>query len=208
MRTSICRGARLVLEFVLRVVSGEPRCDKRPAAPQPRDAAGAVVELAQQGFQRSLLEFTDLESTTYADIVKVFDLAERRLSTMKDCADSAVANSLAGFPSAATSARGGDGSRPDGIGHNLNRQTYLFSKILGPMDRPGEIPNGWGAASKSVKRRRLPNDWRDAVDASGTLPKGQQWRYASFCGQTLRYFHVPSEVSNGFDRIIEIAYFR
>jgi hypothetical protein len=176
--------------------------------PVMEEARVAVVELAQRGFQRSLLDFNNLESTTYADVVKVFDLTEQRLRTMKTCVHSAVAKPFAGFPSAATSAGGADRYWVERIGHTLNGQTYPLANRLGPMDKPGEIPDDWVAASKSVKRRSLPNDWRNAIDASGTLPNGRQWRYASLCGEALEYHDVPAEVATYFDRIIDGAYFR
>jgi FtsP/CotA-like multicopper oxidase with cupredoxin domain len=94
------------------------------------------------------------------------------------------------------------------IGDTLYGQTYPLANRLGPMDRPGKIPDDWLATSTSVKRRSLPSDWRNAIDASGTLTNGHQWRYASLCGEAMEYHDVPAEVAKYFDRIIDGAYFR
>src|SRR5206468_8515576 len=56
-----------------------------PARPVMEEARAAVIEVAARGFNRALLDFNNLESTTYPDIVKVFDVTERRLRKMKAC---------------------------------------------------------------------------------------------------------------------------
>ncbi len=177
----------------------------RPVMQQTRVA---VYEVARRGFQRSLQDFNNLESTTYADVTEVFDLTEQRLRTMKVCVDPAAPKTFAGFPSPATVAGGASRSWSEGIGHTLNGRTYRLDNILGPMDKPGEIPEDWVAASKSVKRRSLPGDWRNAIDANGTLPSGHQWRYTGFCGEVMQYYDVPADVASHFDRIIDGVFFR
>jgi hypothetical protein len=181
-----------------------------PGRPVMQEMRVAMVEVADPSlrFQRGLLDFNNLESTTYADVVKVFDLAEQRLRAMKACIESPVAKTFAGFPSAATSVGGGGRSWVERTDDTLYGQTYRLANRLGPMDRPGKIPDDWLATSTSVKRRSLQSDWRNAIDASGTLPNGHQWRYASLCGEAFEYNDVPAEVASYFDRIIDAAYFR
>lgn len=138
--------------------------------------------------------------------MKVFDLTEQRLRTMAACVD--FGKTIPGFPSAASMAGGADGYWSEGIGRTLDGQTYWLGNVLGPMDKPGEVPADWVAASTSVKRRSLPSDGRNGIDATGTLSNGQRWRYASVCGEALRYYDVPADVANYFDRIIDGVYFR
>jgi hypothetical protein len=176
--------------------------------PVMQEARVAVLEVARRGFQRSLQDFNNLQSTTYADIVKVFDLTEQRLRTMKACMFSSAAETFAGFPSAATTAGGADGYWNEGIGYTQDGQTYSLGNILGPMDKPGGIPENWVAASTSVKRRSLPSDWRNAIDATGTLPNGHRWRYTILCGEVLQYNDAPADAASYFDRIIDGVHFR
>ena len=178
-----------------------------PGRPVIQETRVAAIEVAHRQFQRSLLDFNNSESTTYPDIAKVFDLAERRLRTMRACVQSPAAKVFADSTSAATSDGGEALYWRERIGHTLNGQTYALANYLGPMNRAGKIPDDWVAESASVKRRNLPVDWRHGVDAKGRLANGNQWRYASWCGESLDYYDVPNEVANYFDRLIDRAYF-
>ena len=180
----------------------------QPGRPVIQEARVAILEVAHRSFPRSLLDFNNLDSTTYADVVKVFDLTEQRIRAMQSCVNSTAGKTFAGFPNAATSEGGADRYWFERMGHTLNGQTYSLTNTLGPMDKPGGVSDDWLAKSTSVKRRSLTSDWRHALDASGTLPSGNRWRYAGLCGESLYYYDVPEAVANYFDPIIDSAYFR
>jgi len=102
-----------------------------------------------------------------------------------------------------------DRSRPQPHWPNVRQKAPAGSRgghsersNLGASDAP-DLPS-----STSVRRRNLPDNWRNAIDANGTLPNGNQWRHASLCGEALEYYDVPAEVANYFDRVIDGAYFR
>lgn len=181
-----------------------------PLRPVMQEVRAAAVEVAHRSFQRSLQDFNNAESTTYADIVKVFDVSERRLRTMKACVAGQPddATLLAGSPSA-----GGANTQPvyywvERMGHTVKGQTFLFSNALGPPDQRLEVPDDMLATSASVKRRTFPDDPRHPIDATGTLANGHRWRFAGLCGEAFGYRDSPSEAADYFDRLIDNAYFR
>jgi hypothetical protein len=182
-----------------------------PGRPVMQEARAAVVEVAHRSFQRGLLDFNNLESTTYSDVAKVFTVTERRLRTMRVCLQGPQANMFAGSPA--------EQKRDDGralywierIGHTVDGQTFVLANLLGPMDhRAVDSSNldDWVAESASVKRRTLPDDPRHLIDATGMLANGHQWRYASVCGESLSYYDVSPEAAGYFDRLIDSAYLR
>jgi len=175
--------------------------------PVMQETRAAAVEVAGHSFQRSLMDFNNGASTEYTDIVKVFDLTERRLRTMAACIQGADPNVFAGSPGA-----GRADARPvrywvESIGRTVNAQTFELANVLGPMDQRGQVPDDWVAASTAVKRRNLPDDARHPIDVTGTLANGHHWRYASLCGESLQYHDASAEAAGYFDRLIDGVYF-
>ena len=200
----------------------------RGLRPVWQEARAAAVEVAGHSFQGALKDFNSSESTTYSDLVKAFDITERRLRTMKACVASEPfdANVFAGSPSA-----GGADASPvyywvERMRFTTNGQTFVFSNGLGPMDQRVQIPDDmltssvvWELPSGkertsetarllSVQRRTFPNDPRHPLDARGTLANGHRWRFAGLCGEVLGYRDSVSEVADYFDHLIDGVYFR
>lgn len=168
-----------------------------------QETRAAIVETTHRFFQRSLLDFNNLDTTTYADVTKAFDDTERRLRTMHACVQGTDARA---FPSAPDPAAKPIHYWGESIGRTVDGQPYELLNVLDPMEQRGEIPDGWVASSKSITRRAVPDDARHAIDARGSLSNGHQWRYASLCGESLRYHDVPVEVAGVFDQVIDSAY--
>jgi hypothetical protein len=180
----------------------------QPGRPVVQEVRVAVGEVSHRPFNRAVVDFNNAESTSYADVAKVFDLAEQRLRAMKACVEARDTDAPVAFPSGATSANAGKYPWWENIGHTVDGHTYLLRNYLGPMDIAGEVPDEWVKESKSIQRRTLPVPWRNGVDAKGTIADGHQWRYVSLCGESFDYHDVPAEAAAYFDRLIDAAYFQ
>ena len=176
--------------------------------PVMEEARAAVIEVADRKFNGALKDFNNLESTTYSDIVKVFDVTERRLRTMQACVRSPDASAFIIGPRAEKTDSETVMYWFERIGYTVNGKTYDLTNYLGRMGQRDDIPADWVAASTSVTRRDVRHDARYAADVKGTLPDGLQWRYAHLCGESLIYHDVPPEAATYFDRLIDAAYFQ
>lgn len=183
----------------------------RPVMMEVRAVVGEVTN--RRSFEHQLRDYNNLESTTYADIVSIFDGTQRRLQARKGCAETRASTRSVEkpynlpIPNEAMAPRGRDVVYwGEGHAHTVQNKTYLLFVALGPISSSGNVPDGWLAASTAATRRTWKHGDTENVDVRGNLPNGNHWRYFSQCGESSRYYDVPVEASAFFDRMIDGAY--
>lgn len=185
----------------------------RPVMEEVRAALGEITH--GRHLQHPLMDYNNLESTTYADIEAIFDRAEQRLQTRKACSESRGSKWVVDGPSASRTPEDDTMLQgPDVVfwGEGLSytatalEKTYRLREMLGPIANHAKVPADWLAASTEVVRKTWRHDRFDGVDVKGTLPDGNHWRYFCLCGESWRYYDVPMEAAVFFDRVIDGAY--
>lgn len=180
--------------------------------PVMEEVRAAVSEVNGRTLNHQLMDYNNLESTTYEDIKTVFEQSEKRLQTRKACAESlsskwTVDGRSESNPKPAAAPQSRDvPTWGEGLNYTWEKKTYRLREMLGPMANSGEIPDDWLAASTSVVRRSWNHNHIDGMDLKGKLSNGNQWRYFSLCGESWSYYDVPTEAAVFFDRVIDGAY--
>jgi len=161
-------------------------------------------------FGHPLMDYNNLESTTYADITAIFDGARERLETRKACSESGDSMwSVSGQPaSSAPESVAPPKGWGEGLSFTVQDKTYRLGEFLGLMADHAKVPNVWLTASTEVVQRTWKQDRFDGADVKGKLPNGDYWRYFSLCGEVWRYYDVPLEAAAVFDYVIDGAYSR
>ena len=162
-------------------------------------------------FQHLLMDYNNLESTSYADIARFFEGTERRLLARKTCTDrgsewSVVERDLSVITKDNNASAEAVAYWNEPIAYTLRGKTYRLSAVVGPMNTTGSVPNSTLLQSSAVTRQTLRLGEFKGVDAKGELRDGSRWRYFVQCGDFLNYFDVPPEAADYFDRIIDGAY--
>lgn len=185
----------------------------RPVMMEIRAVVGEVTN--GRSFEHQLRDYNNLESTTYADIASIFDGTQKRLQARKACAgtrDSIRSVEKAynlPIPSQAITARDRDVTYwGEGLAHTVQNKTHRLFVTLGPISASGKVPDDWLATSTAATRRTWKHGDTENVDVKGKLANGNHWRYFFQCGESSKYYDVPSETSAFFDRLIDGAYVR
>ena len=185
-----------------------------PARPAMTELRGAVGEVRNgRQFPHLLMDWNNLESTTYADIASALDRTAKRLQTRTTCTAPHAAEWSEFGPVTASNFKGtiasdsGDVFWNEPITYTVRKETYRLNAMVGPMATSGSADDEWGSASTVITRRtwRL-NDLR-GVDMKGELRNGNRWRFFGQCGDYLDYYDVPAEAAAYFDGIIDGVYF-
>lgn len=185
-----------------------------PLRPVMMDVRAAIGEVTNdQRFDVMLLEYNNLESTTYANIATVFDRAEKRLQTRKACADQNDSKWTADrqytlpMPNGDIVPRGRDVFYwGEGVGYTAQKKTYSLIASVAPIATSGKVPDDWLAASTAITVRTWKRGDLGGVDVKGKLRNGNHWRYFCQCGLSLRYRDVPAKAASFFDRIVDGGY--
>jgi hypothetical protein len=183
-----------------------------PLRPVMMDVRAAIGEGANgQSFDRILLEYNNLESTTYANIATIFDRAEKRLETRKVCADSkwsADRHYTLPIPNRAIVPKGRDRFYwGEGVAYTAQNKTYWLIGSVGPTTISGTAPDDWLDASTAITLRRWKRGDLGGLDVKGKLRNGNHWRYFCRCGVSLRYYDVPAGAAAFFDRVISGGFY-
>jgi hypothetical protein len=183
----------------------------RPAMMEVRAVVGEATN--RRSFEHQLRDFNNLDSITYADIASIFDGTQKRLQARKACAEkrdsmTSVEKEYDLPISSQAIAPGGEDLIywSEGLAHTVQNKTYRLVVTLGPISASGKLPDDWLAASTAATRRTWKHRDTENVDVKGKLANGNHWRYFSQCGESLKYYDVPTEASAFFDRIIDGAY--
>jgi len=164
----------------------------RPAMEEVRAALAEITQY--RSFGHPLMDYNNLESTTYADIKTIFEVAKKRLETRTACTESRDSNwsvnegPASPTPGSFTSSKGWG----EGLSFFAAQKRYRLVEVLGPMADHARVPDEWLAASSEVARRTWKQDRLDGLDVKGTLPNGNHWRYFCLCGESWRYYDVPT----------------
>lgn len=180
----------------------------RPVMMEVRAAVGEVTN--GQSFNQILLEYNNLESTTYANIAAVFDRAEKRLQTKKACAEQQGSKWTADkqytlpIPNGDLVPRGQDKFYwGEGLSYTAQKKTDWLIASVGPIATSGKVPDDWLAASTTITVRTWKRGDLGGVDVKGTLRNGNHWRYFCQCGEAFRYNDAPAKTASYFDSIVD-----
>ena len=185
-----------------------------PLRPVMMDVRAAIGDVTNgQRFNVLLLEYNNLESTTYANIATVFDRAEKRLQTRKACADqhnskwSPVRRYTLPIPSGANVPSGEDVFYwYERVSHTAQKETYFLIASTAPITTSGKVPDDWLPESTALTVRTWKGGDLGGVDVKGKLRNGNHWRYFCQCGISLTYYDVPAKAASYFDRVVDGGY--
>jgi hypothetical protein len=185
-----------------------------PSRPVLSASRGAVGEAANgRRFDHLLMDYNNLESTTYLDIAAAFERTAKRLQARQVCTGPQASAwsdnervTLANF----TDTSGTDSFHVfwnEPILYTVRKETYRLNALVGPLTSGGMVPSDWVTSSTMVTRRVWKHLEFVGADVRGQLPNGNHWRYFGQCGEFFGYYDVPSEAASYFDRIVDGVFF-
>jgi len=157
--------------------------------------------------------FNNRESTTYADVMRKLDEAEKRLRARQQCSQTEdwkeFADGTYVWPRPQEPAAG----RVIIFGETIaevvvQKNSYELLVTADRLAPVGQPPDRWLAESTAVTTtaHKAQGGSLDGVNVTGTLRNGNVWRSLSQCGQSLRYYDVPAEAAAALDRLIDTVY--
>jgi len=177
------------------------------------DARGAIGQNNKERLSgKFMVAYNNLESITYADIATIFDEAEKRLEARTACLKGfdwkTFADHLSIPQGDVKPQRGEFGFFGEGlVAYTLQKKTYSLFVTADPMATIGKPPDTWLAASTVVAATpHKGSRGYDGVNVTGKLQNGNLWRSFGQCGQSIRYYDVPSEAATALDHLIDDVY--